>query len=180
MIPEIQLRSGQYFNFDRPEDCKIQIEDIAHALGNICRFGGHCRQFYSVAQHSVYCSRYVPPGFELEALLHDAGEAFYGDVCTPLKRRLPEFQALMHRVDTVVHAALGIPLRMSPEVQDVDLRMLAAEREQLMPKTGKAWEVLSGVTPVSLFIENWDAAMARDYFMVRFRYLTRKQPIAGV
>lgn len=173
MLPEIQLRSGVYFNFDRPEECEFTIEDVAHALGNLCRFNGHCSRFYSVAQHSVYCSRYAPEGFELEALLHDAGEAFYGDVATPLKRQLPEFRALMRRVDAAVHARLGIPVEMSPEVRDIDLRMLAAEREQLMPKTGRAWEALAGVTPISLFIEDWEPRLAGAYYLTRYGHCMR-------
>ncbi len=76
----IQVRSGRKFHplDPRPED--VDINDIAHALSNLCRFTGHCTDFYSVAQHSVIASQIVPPASALAALLHDASEAYMGDI----------------------------------------------------------------------------------------------------
>lgn len=79
-----------YFLDIRPEH--ICIEDIAHSLSNICRYGGHCKQFYSVAEHSIACCDRMGNGEDasvrLWALLHDAAEAYIGDICKPLKTLL--------------------------------------------------------------------------------------------
>ena len=62
MQPTILTAAGRYFDFLAPERSVIGIDEIAHALSNICRFTGHTRDFYSVAEHSVHVSRLVPPG----------------------------------------------------------------------------------------------------------------------
>lgn len=96
--PTILLLSGEYFDLAEPEACAFQVSDIAHALGNICRFTGHTQRFYSVAEHSVICSHMVPPEDAMAALMHDAAEAFIGDVSSPLKSLLPDYKAVEQRV----------------------------------------------------------------------------------
>jgi hypothetical protein len=80
---------GQVYLYDpQPED--ILLDDIAHALGAIYRWGGHTNPLWSVAQHSLLGSIYIPEKcYALEFLFHDAAEAYIGDVIRPLKR-LPE------------------------------------------------------------------------------------------
>src|SRR4051812_12365507 len=73
--PSIMLQSGAWFDFAAPQSSPFTIEDIAHGLANICRYSGQCSRFYSVAEHSLLVSD-VAVGFELEALMHDAAEAF--------------------------------------------------------------------------------------------------------
>ncbi len=148
-IPQPDDRSGPYirtfsgkrifFADIRPDD--IDIEDIAHALSNVCRYTGHCRKFYSVAEHSVHASRYAPPGEELNALLHDAAEAYTTDLSTPLKRYLEEtnptrakrLRQIETRIMAAVHAKFGGSWPMSDAVKEVDHRMLSTEMYQLMP-----------------------------------------------
>ncbi|OGT94569.1 MAG: hypothetical protein A2286_06010 [Gammaproteobacteria bacterium RIFOXYA12_FULL_61_12] len=94
MRHSIRLASGGHFDFSRPERSTFSIVDIAHALSQVCRYAGHTPVHYSVAQHSVLVSHAVPPEHALAGLLHDASEAFLGDVVKPLKALLPDYMAV--------------------------------------------------------------------------------------
>ena len=80
----IQTHSGIAFDLLKPTPDMIVIDDIAHALSNLCRFTGHSK-FYSVAQHSRLASFMVSEQFALQALMHDASEAYLTDISAPLK-----------------------------------------------------------------------------------------------
>lgn len=118
---------GKFLDYLSPNPSQIQIEDIAIALSREARFSGHTREFYSVAQHSVHVSVLVPPEFALEALLHDATEAYCKDIPTPLKRLLPDYQRIERAVDTVIRKKFKLPATMSQEVADADHRALLHE-----------------------------------------------------
>lgn len=90
----------------KPED--IQIKDIATALSKICRYAGRISEFYSVAQHSVIVSKKASPKLAFAALLHDAAEAYIGDVISPIKNDLPRFQQLEKRVFNVILERFGL------------------------------------------------------------------------
>jgi len=85
----------------RPED--IDILDIAQALGNICRFGGHTRRFYSVAEHSLEVANLVSNKAKLPALLHDAQEAYIGDIIRPIKGSLSIPKLAGYHTDISIH-----------------------------------------------------------------------------
>ncbi len=130
----ILTHSGKHFDFLDPQPDQVCIGDIAHALSRICRFTGHTSRFYSVAEHSFYCSKLVDDvELKLEALLHDAHEAYINDISSPLKKLLPDYQLIEKRVDAVIRDKFGLPARMSIEVQQVDLLMLGNEMAELMP-----------------------------------------------
>ena len=86
--------SGRKFHFLNPHPDEIDIEDIAHALSLTCRFGGQCKEFYSVAEHSIRVAEIVPKDYKLHALLHDASEAYLPDLPRPMKAELPEFKRM--------------------------------------------------------------------------------------
>ena len=88
----LRTHSGKMIDVFNPDPDMICIEDIAHALSHICRFGGHTTDFYSVAQHSVMCASLVPHSQQLEALMHDATEAYLLDIPSPIKRQLPGYE----------------------------------------------------------------------------------------
>src|ERR1035437_9287013 len=81
----IETYSGKWFDILEPTPDMIDIKSIAHSLSNICRYTGHVRHFYSVAQHSWIGSVIIPEPYKLEFLLHDASEAYIGDMSRPLK-----------------------------------------------------------------------------------------------
>ncbi|AYO86318.1 hypothetical protein [Methylobacterium brachiatum] len=172
--PTILLASGNYFDFLAPEQSAFTIEDIAHGLSNVCRFSGHCRRFYSVAQHSVIVSRIVPPEDAYAGLMHDAAEAFVGDVAKPLKDLLPDYRKIEKAVEAVVLARFGVPQPMPPSVKEADVVMLATEQRELMQNRDD-WNYTRGREPLDIDIPPLTPAMAKAAFLARFAELA---PIA--
>lgn len=168
MTPDILTAAGRYFNFAEPESCDLDIEEIAHALSNLCRFTGHVRSFYSVAQHSVLVSRIVPPEDALAGLLHDAPEAFIGDVSKPLKEMLGDYKRIEERVESAVFARFGLAPKLPASVKRADLIALITERRDLMPWHPSAWECAAGLDPLPEAIQPVCPVQARAMFLDRF------------
>ncbi len=139
MKPVIQTFSGGVIDFADPENSQFRIEDIAHGLANTCRYSGQCNRHYSVATHSVIVSLFVPDHLQLEALLHDATEAFMADIPTPLKQLLPDYQFIENRMDMAFRKQFGLPAKMSPEVKRADHIALAIEKPILMGSSKIHW-----------------------------------------
>lgn len=173
--PDILTYSGVYFDFEHPEKSVISIEDIAHGLSNVCRFAGQCKHFYSVAQHSIYVSQMMPTKeLALVGLLHDATEAYIGDVTAPLKQLMPEYKVIERRVHNAIFERFGLDPKMPPIIKQVDLRMLATEQQQLMPPHDDEWQLIAGIEPYSMKIERWYTQdSAYSAFINRFEELAR-------
>lgn len=166
----IQLHSGTDFHFLNPVPEEIHLEDIAHTLSLLCRFGGHTKTFYSVAEHSVRCSYAVEKGFEFEALMHDAAEAYLVDMPRPIKNTLQGYRDLESKLDKVVRKKFGLPEEMTKECKYVDNLLLATERRDLMPETRSPWIYLPD--PLPEIIEPWTFDQANKKFLERFAELT--------
>jgi 5'-deoxynucleotidase YfbR-like HD superfamily hydrolase len=168
---EIATASGNYFDLLKPADSVILIEDIAHALSNICRFTGQT-YFYSVAQHSVLVSMIVPPEHALAGLLHDAAEAYIGDVSSPLKALLPDYRAIEARIEEAVLARFDVPTPLPPCVKHADLVALATEKRDLWEDLPGQWDCLNGIDPLPYRIGTVPPSISYEMFMKRFLQIT--------
>lgn len=189
----IQTVSGkQFYPLDpRPED--VDIRDIAHALSNMCRFTGHTKTFYSVAQHSVIASHVVDPKAAMLALLHDAAEAYMGDIARPWKKFLwaglnpgssepwpSGFERLKHceeRLLAVILSSLGV-IQSGPlweEVERADVMLLATEARDLMAPLHPDWhhQEKNGFAVLPERIVPWTPGRSYQEFMYRFDQLKR-------
>ncbi|MBV7404505.1 HD family hydrolase [Enterobacter sp. ENT03] len=169
----IQTLSGKHFDYLNAQTDDVDIEDIATALSNICRFAGHLPEFYSVAQHSVLCSQIVPQEYAFEALLHDAAEAYCLDMPAPLKALLPDYRRIEAQVDDLIRSKFGLPLNQSTAVKYADLVMLATERRDLEIDNGTHWPILEGIPASDLIqINPLRPGQAFGLFMNRFNELS--------
>ncbi len=171
----MQTYTGLQFYPLAPQPADVAIEDIAHALSLICRYGGHVDRFYSVAEHCVLVSQAVPPEHALHALLHDATEAYVGDMVRPLKHQ-PQMSAYVDAEDRVWEAVcerFQIDPVMPPSVKDADNRILLTERDELMRHHGAQheWEQ-DGLEPLSVLVTGWAPPRAEREYLARFHELS--------
>lgn len=151
----VQTMSGIPFDLLDPTPAMVRVEDIAHALSRCVRFNGHTSgNPYSVAHHSMLVADLLaswgaPPAIVREGLLHDAPEAYYGDIVSPLKRAMAartfvavsDFETVAHRIDYVVRNTLGLPPVQSQLVKRADLVALAIEQRDLFGPCDRDWEL---------------------------------------
>lgn len=158
------VTGGVFWPLDpRPEE--IHLEDIAHALSLLCRYNGHCRDFYSVAQHSVLVAMALPTPLKLWGLLHDASEAYLSDIVRPVKPFIPGYREMEDRIMAAVCERFGLPTEMPAEVKRVDNAILDDERRCLMAEPPVAW----GLTepPLGIRIDPWPPKLAKKAFLAR-------------
>jgi len=154
----------------RPET--IDIRDIAHALSQFCRFTGHSRFHYSVGQHSLLVSRIVPARFALHGLLHDASEAYLGDISRPLKHSdvMERYRELEFRTQQVINEKFGLPLHEPDEVKHADLVALSTEFRDVV---NRQEEDLGLPPPHKDTIRKIQPEVVEDWFLARFMELTK-------
>lgn len=168
----LQTWSGRRLDLLDPLPESINILDISHGLANECRFAGQCRSYYSVAQHSIIASQIVRNDLAMEALLHDAAEAYLKDIPTPLKALLPEYRVIEERLSRVIRKCFGLPEDLAPEIKAADLQLLATERRDLMTfRRDSDWPCLDGVQPLDRTISAVGPQAARQLFQGRFLQL---------
>jgi hypothetical protein len=167
----IELLSGTMFDYTNPAASEVDIEDIASALSNVCRFSGHLPQFYSVAQHAVNVSNIVAAGHEKSGLLHDTAEAFTNDLPTPLKTALPVFKDLEVAIESAMAERFNFQYPLSDEVKLADLQMLKIEKEYIK-RCDSHWQLLDGVETDHLMdrviLDELTPRQARELFLLRW------------
>lgn len=168
--PTILLHSGEYFDYENADGSVFNITDIARGLSHICRFAGQCSRFYSVAEHSVYVSQIVPQEHAFAALMHDAAEAFVGDMAKPLKVMCPDYQAIEKRIERAVLDRFGLSSPLHPCIKEADIIMLATEQAQIMLNRDD-WEYTRGRPVADLTIQCLSPDDAMAFFLARFQDL---------
>ena len=182
MTPHIMTFTGKLVN---PLDVKteeLDIVDIAHALSNINRFNGHVRLPINVAQHSVFVAQLVSKPHRKQALLHDASEAYLGDITKWLKAA-PEFAAYREaedRLQRLIFRTFGCAEELASEVEDADVLMVRHEAEQGF---GNLWRPPSDKYGLVTELERkrigfwtpWGHSSSEARFLMRWTTLTREQ-----
>ncbi len=138
LAPWIETVSGKKFHFLDPNPEEIDIEDIATALGNNCRYTGQSKSFYSVAEHSVAVCELS--GNTLEGLLHDASEAYLQDIASPVKAYLSNYKELEHGVMCAVSKKFGFQYPYGKKIKFADVVQLSTEARHLLPSKGDDWQ----------------------------------------
>lgn len=172
--PWIETFSGIRFYLDDPE---FSHADIAHTLSMNCRYNGHCNKFYSVAEHSMLVSALVDElgGNEqqmLEALLHDATEAYLTDVPAPFKQLLPDWQKIDKALEVKFRSWMGFPEVKAEIVKEADWLALFIEAYELLPDRGESFHGPEGMRNKALGYReqgwklfNFDPATAERAFL---------------
>ena len=171
----IGLLSGAQFNYNRPEESDVTLDDLASALSNICRFSGHLPCFYSVAQRLVNTSYLVPPEHAFDALMHDKAEAFTNDLPTPLKWALPVFKELEVKIEAAMAKKFGFNYPYPPDVKIADTQMLILEK-LYVKKDDRPWPNYENIEVDHLVdkvdLKPWQPIRAKREFLERFEELS--------
>lgn len=140
----MQTVSGvAYYPFD-PRVVDVRTTDIRHALSHVCRYGGHCKRFYSVLEHSILVAEWLElQGYDrrvvFEGLCHDFTEAYLIDMPQPIKRDLQQYRDLEDLNWQVIADKYGLPFNLDPAVKQSDMQVLMAEKPILLGKSPMKW-----------------------------------------
>lgn len=176
----LQTVNGDYFDLDYGSEFDIHV--IAHSLSNICRFNGHTKRFYSVAQHAVICSHIGELNAYLK-LMHDCAEAYAGDMATPIKIRNPDYVQLEKSIETRLFRAFNLGMNTKEYLDEVaigvesvkraDLIALVTEKRDLLPwhpedDTEWSWVNKYNIEPLGIKISPVSPRRAKHMFLARF------------
>lgn len=159
----------------RPSD--ILIVDIAHALSQVCRFGGHCRETYSVGQHCILVSQLLATRYEnpvqFQGLMHDSAEAYLGDMVRPLKRSMPDYRLCEDVVWEAICEAFGMETEMIPAIKWADNTLLMTERRDVCMPSDYPWSLAKDFPPMKEKIVPLPPQQVESDFLALFRKLSK-------
>ena len=171
----IQTFTGRQFWPLDPFPSDFSIYDIAHGLANIGRFGGHLKVFYSVAQHSLFVSKWSP-GRELEGLMHDAPETYIGDMVRPLKLHMPAFKQVEARIYHALAQAYYLPEKMSRDVKYADNFALVTEWDNFGTCSRKLWDPeVANIKSLGIPVAPMSPDIAEKAFLWQFGIAMQKR-----
>jgi 5'-deoxynucleotidase YfbR-like HD superfamily hydrolase len=184
--PWVQTVTGKAFPLLDPDPSHVDLHDIAHNLARILRFNGATSAPWTVAQHSMLVldlvvealseTKEVRAALGLAALLHDAAEAYIGDVTTPVKIAMralageleeSPFDIIEYRIQGAVHKRFGLgnptygelPERWHEIIGRADAQALALEKAHFIPTEARPW-----CLPAVTMPESWSAARTDEHF----------------
>lgn len=160
----IRTNTGLFINVFEPTIDMISAEDIAHAQSHQCRWAGHIKRFYSVAQHSVMCMQLAENEDKIAALFHDGSEAYLLDIPTPIKSRMPEYKEIEHKLMLVIAQKFGFKYPLNKELKHIDRYMLQLE-----------WDNLADGHNISF--KCWTPEEAKENFLSAYYKLINKPAI---
>jgi hypothetical protein len=175
----IELAHGGKLDFLAPKHSDIRISDIAAATAKLCRYTGHCSRFYSVAEHCIHVASLLPPELAMFGLLHDAQEAYVGDVNYPLKTQLERYREIEDEVQCLVFRAFCGRQPTYEEcvaIKQVDINMMFTECAVLMrsgARTWRGWSEERVLRHVTIECMAWQDA-ERNYLAAFETYANRR------
>lgn len=171
--PLLHTHSGRQFNLASPSAKDVCIEDIAHNLSRLCRFTGAVAcVHYSVAQHSVLVAQKCGCADAFWGLLHDASEAYTGDINKPLKDMCAQLKEIERGIQAAICEKFGLPREEPSAVIVSDMRMLVTERRDLLAPPSFSWGGIEAYEPYDEEIEPWTQEQAEHMFLAHFRVLS--------
>lgn len=171
--PWIQTYTGKRFDVSNPDPDAICIEDIAHSLSLACRYNGHSRSMYSVAQHSVLMSTFEDYGDKLWLLLHDAAEAYIGDIVNPIKHAIPIFTEWEHRILFAIQRRFLLDNPDHTMIKQADEFMLSMEKRDVLNHDIR-WDIYLPKPPSDpkFKIIPWTSNKSERLFLERYYQLS--------
>lgn len=165
----MQTYTGLIFHPLNPKPGTIVITDIAAALSKMCRFGGHCSRFYSVAEHCVQVALHASDEHRLTALLHDASEAYLVDIPRPIKPQLANYYELEANLMSAISERFGTQWPLPAEIKAIDTAILSDERDQNMAHLDVPSQLWGNVLPaLGAKLQFWSPNDAFQEFMAAF------------
>ena len=158
---------AQFWPLD-PRADEVRFEDIAAALSKLCRYGGQCLRFYSVAEHCVHVAEHAPASLKLPALMHDSSEAYLCDIIRPIKSHLANYLEIESRLEQVIANRFDLAWPWHPEIKRLDTAILADERDQVMAPPPVPWPQIPGIEPIGVKLQFWTPKQAQYEFTTAF------------